>query len=220
MEEYIFLVKEIDLATNKHLVLDADVHKALKEKRRRVGLTIREIGNSILRAVLSHPFRSEVIGKKLIEKGMVTPEEFTDLMTEVIGETTGLAIPYAELVEITPSRTLVSGNWESRELFVARDGSFELLEGWVRKGEHAQVKPHYHNQSEFTFVLNGEIEIETDLGKRKLEALESVLIPPMVMHSTTPITSNARILITNVPSWSEFMQADPQAKRADRIRKG
>lgn len=220
MEKYILPVKEMNLATNKHLVLDADVHKALKEKRKGAGLTIREIGNSILRGVLSRPFRSEIIGKKLIEKGMVTPEEFTDLMTEVVSETTTLANPYAELVEITPNRTLLSGNWESRELFVARDGSFELLEGWVRNGEYAQVKSHYHNQSELIFVLSGEIEIRTDIGKHKLEALESVLIPSKVMHSTTPLTSNARILITNVPSWSEFRQPDSPAERVDRIDKG
>ena len=204
------------MGSNKHLVLDADVHKALKEKRKRVGLTIREIGNSILRAVLSRPFPSEVIGKKLVEKGMVTREGFADLMTEVARETRSLANPYAELVEINSNRNLVSGNWESRELFVARDGSFELLEGWVRNGEHDQVKPHYHDQSELIFVLKGDIEIDTNLGKHKLEALESVLVPPGIMHSTTPLSSNARILIVNVPCWPEFVQTDSQAGRVDK----
>lgn len=210
------------MASDKHLVLDGDVHKALKEKRKGVGLTIREIGNSILRAVLSRPFPSEIIGKKLIEKGMITREELADLMVEVAGETTSLANPYTELVEVTANRTTISGNWETRELFIASDGSYELREGWVRNGEHEKVKPHYHDQPELIFVLNGRVEIDTDLGKHKLETLDSVLIPPKVIHSTSPLTSNARILITKVPSLPDSVQPASQPERVEKreIRRG
>jgi hypothetical protein len=56
------------VSTSKHLVLDDDVHESLKKRKELTGSSIKEIGNSVLRASIENVFLNDIVGKMLIEK--------------------------------------------------------------------------------------------------------------------------------------------------------
>ena len=43
------------MKTPKHLVLDEDVHRALRRKKSETGITVKDLGNCALRSVLDRP---------------------------------------------------------------------------------------------------------------------------------------------------------------------
>lgn len=60
----------------QHLVLDEDVHRALKAWKQKTGVTVKEIGNSALRAALAIPTKEELLVEKLVASGKITREEY------------------------------------------------------------------------------------------------------------------------------------------------
>ena len=67
--------------TQKHLVLDHDVHLRLAKRKREIGLSLRDIGNLILREVLSQPrLLVNTVGDRLVDLGLVDAEQFREAL--------------------------------------------------------------------------------------------------------------------------------------------
>lgn len=85
----------------QHLVLDDDVHKALKARKKKVGITVKEIGNSALRAALSIPTKEELVVEKLVTTGKITRKEYVEAVRSAERE---LRSGYKRLSEVVASR--------------------------------------------------------------------------------------------------------------------
>ena len=93
------------MAADKHLVLDEDVHRKLKQRKRDTGLTVREIGNSVLRSVLWRQSLSELIGRKLVESGALSAEEYTRIREAALNEAANELYTTEKAIELTEKGT-------------------------------------------------------------------------------------------------------------------
>ena len=194
------------MASKKHLVLSPDVHQKLRKKKEETGLTLTEIGNSILRVTLSRPSFGEMVGQKLIEMGRISPVDYEQALAHVLSESKGSANPFVDLLHVTPNHTLIGGCWEGKERYVAADRSHQIIEWWVAT-EDAKEPPrsHYHEQAGIIVCLLGGVQIKIDAESHVLGAGDSVPIPARVLHTVTPLTDNARTLQINMPAWPDFL---------------
>lgn len=194
------------MRANKHLVLATDVHQKLKRKKQQTGLTLTEIGNSILRSVLSRPSFGEVIGQKLVESGKISLADYKQVIADVAKEVQGIADPFADLVDATPQETLIVGSWEGKEIYKSPDGSYQLLEWWARDTQKVPARAHYHDQEGTIVVLSGEVMVEVECEKLTLGPMNSIYIPLHEAHSKTPLTDDARVLLINKPTWPDYLR--------------
>lgn len=79
--------------------------------------------------------------------------------------------------------------WDELEPLVMVPGlSFQpvvgdrLMVNFVTFGPHTEVPVHWHDEEQFTFVLDGELEFEVAGETRLLRRGEAVAIPPNVPH--------------------------------------
>lgn len=71
----------------QYLVLDDDAHKPLKARKKSLGLTVKEIGNSALRTALAVPTKKQLIVAKLAVTGKTTREDYAQAMAVAEKET-------------------------------------------------------------------------------------------------------------------------------------
>ena len=98
------------MAGGKHLVLDDDVYLRLSRRKARTRLTMRTIGNSILRSMLSHRRLPDAIGERLIRMGKVSREEYARVLEESIKEVEKTPPRVAEIIRATDHRSFTSGS--------------------------------------------------------------------------------------------------------------
>ena len=129
------------MAADKHLVLDEDVHRKLKQRKRDTGLTVREIGNSVLRSVLWRQSLSELIGRKLVESGALSAEEYTRIREAALNEAANELYTTEKAIELTEKGTVITGSWEAQERFCLREGLYQIMEAWARDGRAQPMPP-------------------------------------------------------------------------------
>lgn len=194
------------MAADKHLVLDEDVHKKLKQRKKETGLTLREIGNSVLRSVLWRHSLSELIGKKLVESGTISAEEFARIRGEVVKEATLTLYSAKAAIKITERGTIVTGSWEVREVSCSSDGLYQILEGWARDGRARPMPPHSHTGNEYFIVLKG--RIRGTVEERETEVVKApglLLVPRGAIHTIAPLTKDTRGIVVLSPPEPAYM---------------
>ena len=193
------------MASEKHLVLERDVHLRLKEKKRQTGASAKEIANSILRSVLSRPTLTELIGEKLVQMGKLTTDEYARITAEVIKDAQSIATPFDSVIRITSRKTLTTGSWEAREIYRSPDDTFQLVEGWARDERKNPTGIHYHEQYESIVVLTGKVAVQIETKEQILSPMDTICIKPHAVHSTTPLTPDTHVVVINNPTWPDYV---------------
>jgi len=188
------------MVSKKHLVLDDDVYLKLQRRKARTKLSEKAIGNSILRRVLSRPPLSEAIGEKLVEMGKVSKEEYEQAVTDAIREIQKIPAAFSEIIEVTNQHTFTAGSWELKELCISQDRAFQVLEYWARDDKKVPLKPHSHTEFQYFIVVTGRVQIQLEEEPRVLGPTEFLGIPPGKIHSSVPLTKDARMLVITTPA--------------------
>ena len=193
------------MSSDKHLVLDPDVHRELIAKKRTSGSSAREIGNTILRSILARPVLSDVVAEKLLASGKITKEEFDSIMREAIEELDAVHRGVAGLLHHTEEGTFVAGSWEGRMLHSSPGGTFQVVESWARDAKQRPMPLHSRDASTDLFlVLSGRVAIILADNQKTLHEREYYQIPPGVAHVTIPMTKDTRTLIITYPADPEM----------------
>ena len=96
--------------TQKHLVLDYDVHLRLMKRKSETGLSIRNIGNLILREALSQPhLLVDAVGEQLADLGLLTIEMYRQSVEQAVKEINERVAHCQELVSSGEDGTLIAG---------------------------------------------------------------------------------------------------------------
>jgi len=182
------------VASPKHLVLDEDVHRALRKRKAETGLNVRVIGNCALRATLEGPLLSEAIGQLLVDKGALTDKEFQAIREEAMGGICSEARNVDHLVRPTKRATVTTGSWEIRELVLDLEESYQVVEAWVKDRRLRPITLHRHEGDEYLVVLAGAIMATIDLEARIVKAPDNLLLPGGAFHSITPLAKETRLI--------------------------
>jgi len=185
----------------QHLVLDEDVHKALKARKKKTNTTVKEIGNSALRAALSIPTKEDLVVQKLVETGKMTREDYEVAKAAASKEVKAAHKRAAEVASPqTDSETWVMGSWEVREAYLSPDSRVQMLDMWARDTKKVAMGPIAHDESDvWATVIQGKALLEIGGETRLLTAHESVHISPGTVHAATPLTRATRAAVLVVP---------------------
>ncbi len=180
----------------QHLVLDDDVHKALKARKKKVGITVKEIGNSALRAALAIPTKEELIVEKLVETGKLSHEDYARAVSEAEAHVRAAQRKAIEAFRPVPgSKTVSVGSWTVREIFRSEDDSFAVFEHCARDEKKVTPPMHYHLESHvWAVVLQGKVLARTEKEERVLGPYEWTHYPPGVAHCSAPLTRDTCVL--------------------------
>ncbi len=207
----------------QHLVLDDDVHKALKARKKKVGVTVKEIGNSALRAALSIPTKEELIIEKLVETGKVTRDDYAQAVSTAEAHVRAGQRKAIEAFRPTPgSKTVAVGSWVVREVFRSEDDSFGVYEHRARDGKKVSPPMHYHVESHvWAVVVRGKVLARTETEERILDVHDWTYYPPGVAHCSVPLTQNAWVVgIVSPPERFDPGEcSDPRGKTTPRRRR-
>jgi len=183
----------------KHLVLDEDVHRALRKKKTETGITVKDLGNCALRSVFERPMLVEVIGEKLVSEGCLSEDEFNVVRAEALQQICTAAADVGSIVRKTKRNTLSSGSWEIEELAQDTDGTYQVLSAWVKDHRMRPIKLHKHDGIEYLTLLKGAILVSIDVESQIVTAPGSVTIPKGAFHSVTPLERDTRVLAVVSP---------------------
>ncbi len=183
----------------KHLVLDADVHRALRKKKTETGITVKDLGNCALRSVLERPMLVETIGEKLVSEGRLSEDEFNVVRAEALQQICTAAADVASIVRKTKRNTLSSGSWEIEELAKDTEGTYQVLSAWVKDHRMRPITLHKHDGIEHLILLKGAILINIDIESQIVTAPGFVTIPKGAFHSATPLERDTRMLAVVSP---------------------
>jgi len=186
----------------QHLVLDDDVHKALKARKKQIGVTVKEIGNSALRAALAVPTMEELVVEKLVEAGKVTREDYDRAVTAADKAIKTAHKKAAEMISAGPERpTQVVGSWEGREVYRSPDGELQVFEHWARDAKKTSTPMHVHEKSHvWVTVLSGKVSMKTEEEECVLGPHDSIHLPPQTPHVAIPLTRATRALLVVSPA--------------------
>ncbi len=183
----------------KHLVLDDDVHRALKRKKSETGITVKDLGNCALRAVLERPLLVETLGEKLVTAGCLTQEEFDVLRLEAMRELCATAKDVASIVRRTDRETLATGSWEIEELARNESAGYQIIAAWVRDRRLRPITLHRHDGVEFLILLEGAVLVTVDMDSQVLTAPGTITISRKALHSVTPLEFDTRMVCVFFP---------------------
>ena len=188
------------MAADKHLVLDEDVHRKLKQRKKETGLTVREIGNSVLRSVLWRHSLSELIGKKLVDSGVISAEEYARIREAALKEAAVERHETKALIKVTARGTIVTGSWEVREVSCPNDSLYQVLEAWARDGRARPMPPHSHPGDEYFIVLKGRIRATVEERETEIVKAPGCLrVSAGAIHSVAPLTRDTRSIVVLSP---------------------
>ncbi|MFC2095974.1 cupin domain-containing protein [Candidatus Bipolaricaulota bacterium] len=204
------------LKTPKHLVLDEDVHRALKKKKTETGVNVKDLGNIVLRSVLERPLLIEAIGERLIASGAISAEQFADLRRETLHDISSQSSDTSRVFQPTENNTFLSGSWEMKQLVLDQENNFQVFSLWARDQSAEPIPPHTHDGTEFFVILTGAILLTIDAESRVVNAPDCQTIPNGASHSTAPLTPDTMMLTILVPpnkrlpSWVEWSKREAE----------
>ena len=183
--------------TIQHLVLDDDVHKALKGRKAKANMTVREIGNSALRAALRVPTREELVVEKLVEAGKISRKDYDKAAAAANRDLASGRAAASEAVAPPPDGTTITvGSWQGRTVHLDADGLFTVFDHRANDGNKTPSSLHDHSEAHsWAFVMRGKVRICVGTEEHILGPGEAVHIPPGVQHNTTPLTSRSGMLM-------------------------
>lgn len=186
----------------QHLVLDDDVHKALKARKKTIGTTVKEIGNSALRAALSMPTMEDLIVEKLVETGKITRKDYDQAVTAADKAIKTAHKKTAEIVAHgTTRQTLTIGSWEGREIYRGPDGELQVFDHWAHDAKKVATPTLVHEGSHvWAMVLAGKVRVQFKTGDKILGPHDTLHVTPGTPHSTTPLTKSTRVLLVFAPA--------------------
>jgi len=186
----------------QHLVLDDDVHKALKARKKKVGVTVKEIGNSALRAALSIPTMDELVVEKLVETGKITREDYDQAVTTADKAIKTAHKKAVEMISAGPDRrTQVVGSWEGREIYRSSDGELQVFEHWARDAKEVATPMLAHEESHvWAMVLAGKVRVQFETEEKILGPHDTLHVTPGTPHSTAPLTKSTRAVLVFSPA--------------------
>lgn len=183
----------------KHLVLEEDVHRALRKKKTETGITVKDLGNCVLRSVLERPLLIEAIGAKLVADGLLDEEQFDAIRAAALEQICTSAADAGSIVQPTARNTMASGSWEMRELSFDPDNKHQVLSAWVKDHRMRPIKMHKHAGVEFLNLLSGSVLLTIDIESQILTAPATVTIPASAFHSVTPLERETRMIAVISP---------------------
>jgi quercetin dioxygenase-like cupin family protein len=192
------------MPTTKHLVLDDDVYEALIGRRDMTGLPISRIGNSILRAHIAAVLLEDLLGEKLVESGRLSEGEYRDALEQALGELRRSFHPGHVSVEATANGRLIAGSWVIQSLLRPSDGSFQLLECWVRDSLQRPMEQHSHDADEYVISISGRSQWVTGGVPVVLRKGNMLQIPAGAIHSAVPLDPECHLLVATVPATPEY----------------
>ncbi len=186
----------------QHLVLDDDVHRALKAHKKKAGITVKEFGNSALRAALGIPTKEELIVEKLVGSGKITYDDYTRATAAADQELKEAQKRAVEAVTRDAEReTWTVGSWEGREIYRSPDHQVQVVDHWARDEKKTPTPLIVHDESDvWAIVLAGEIHLQVGDKAQTLGPREMVHIRPGTPHVTAPLTRTARALLVFMPA--------------------
>ena len=192
------------MAKQKHLVLDDDVHEILAQRKELTGSSIKDIGNSALRASMENVFVGDVVGKMLVEKGLISEKDLVHVLQEASAEVQRTQARLKVPVETTKKGTIISGSFETRQLFRRSDGAFQVLECWTRDSRGLPMGAHRHAADEYFIVMQGRILVTMTGIPYTLHPLNMFQVPANVVHSVKPLDPDCHFLTILVPAVPEY----------------
>jgi mannose-6-phosphate isomerase-like protein (cupin superfamily) len=186
----------------QHLVLDDDVHKALKARKKKIGVTVKEIGNSALRAALAMPTMEELIVEKLVETGKISRKDYDQAVAAADKAIKTASKKAAEAIIRDASRpTQTLGSWEGREVYRSPDGELQVFDHWARDAKKTPSPEIVHEESHaWSIVVSGKVHVRIGDEEATLGPNEAVPVPPGTPVVSTPLTKSARLLLVLAPA--------------------
>lgn len=192
------------MPTRKHLVLEDDVYEALLGRKDMTGLPIGRIGNSILRTHIAAVLLEDLVGKRLVENGHISQDEYREVLREASIELRRSFQPGHIPVETVADGKLVSGSWEINNVFCSPDGSFQVLECWARDSLQQPMGQHSHHADEFFIALSGKALFVMSGLPLTLVPGNMIQVPAMAAHSAIPLTADCYLLAVTVPATADY----------------
>ena len=191
-------------STPKHLVLEDDVHRTLKAKKGLAGLSIREIGNAVLRSSMDREHLPDIVGDILVGMGRLSEDEYRQVLEQAAAEAQRIGEATASPVTRTREGTLVSGSWEMENVLTSRSSLFQILECWARDGHRLPMEAHRHDADEFVIALRGRTLVTMNGVPVALGARNMLQIPAGCVHSGTPLDGTAHVVVVVMPPIPEY----------------
>ena len=185
----------------QHLVLDDDVHKALKSRKVTANMTVREIGNSALRSALHVPTREELVIQQLVETGKISRKDYDKAAAAANRDLkSGRAAASEPVVSPPDGTTITVGSWQGKTIHLDPDGLFALFSHQANDGKKTSSSLHEHSEAHsWAFVIKGKVRVRIGAEEHVLGPGQAVHIPPGVPHNTTPLTSRSVMLMLMSP---------------------
>ena len=180
----------------KHLVLDYDVHAKLGKRKRQTGIPLRNIGNVILRSVLSAaPAVSDVVVDRLKQMGRLSEEEHVDLARAAAHELSAAATTGDCAMNWVSETDRIAGSWLIRRIGQTEDMSCEVLHAVARDRRGRPILPHTHEADEWILVVEGSVLVCIAGQHILLGPSESACIPAGEIHDATALSGETRALV-------------------------
>ena len=195
------------MSKRKHLVLDDDVHEILSEKKQLIGSSIRAIGNSILRRSMQNVLLGDIIGKILVEDGLVSENDVRNAMERASSQSQEVQKQLTVPIAVTKKGTLISGSLETRQLFRRSDGAFQVLESWTRDTRGLPMEAHRHTADEYFIVMQGRLLVTMAGVAYTMRPLNVLQVPANVVHSVKPLDADCHMLAILVPAVPEYFSS-------------
>ena len=194
--------------TQKHLVLDYDVYLRLTKRKREIGLSLRDIGNLILREALSQPrLLVNTVGDRLAELGLVDAEQFQNVLDLAVSEIRQAAENSHELMSPAEDGSLSAGSWKLLPVHRSSDDAFQIVEARARDARKKPIPLHVHEEDEYFHILGGHVLI-VDEGQQVILGPEDChKIPRGHVHNATPLDGSVYAMITFVPAGPLFSES-------------
>ena len=185
----------------QHLVLDDDVHKALKARTVTASMTVRQIGNSALRAALRVPTREELVVEKLVEAGKISRKDYDKAAAAANRDLRSGRAAASEAVVPPPDGTTITvGSWQGKTLHLDADRLFALFAHRANDGKKTSSSLHEHSEAHsWAFVIKGKVRVVIGTEEHVIGPGQAAHIPPGVPHTTAPLTASSVMLMLMSP---------------------
>ncbi|MBU1050921.1 hypothetical protein KKG90_12980 [Candidatus Bipolaricaulota bacterium] len=187
------------MATKKHLVLDHDVHLRLRRRKKTLGISIREIGNSILRICLDRSIPMiELLRDELVDMGKITTAEYDTAIELAMKRLARTCTTDDAFLPSGTEGSSKSGSWDICHLCHLGPGNVRVYGFSARNMRKLMTPTHYHMQDLHALVLSGVVAFHVGTEQHHIGASSGFHIPAGQLHSTVPLTSDARMLVALV----------------------
>ncbi len=206
------LCKEV-VVKAKHLVLDPEVYELLALRKKATGLTMKELGNLVLRASLGLPSPWENALHALVRSGKLKPEDYDEALNLVLEEMNAQVIRVDELGASGHQSEGSLGSWAGRELARAPDGRWQVMEAWGQDNRRAFTLPHLYRHVEAVGLLvSGQLALRCPTGIEIFEAPHFFHFPKGHVCASAPLSTETRVVLIFFPALDQIPATKPSTK--------